>query len=813
MLRRLLLPLTLLATLLPAAVASASLRVDVLTPFGLTVTQSSRGGGTIVLENRALGFSTPQGFFHVTEVVGRRKVGGNRQLTLATDDPAGRRLTLRIDKAGNGIQALRATVPGATSVRIGFQTRTGERYLGFGERSDSVDQRGRAPEMYVSDGPFSKDSRVIVSNTIPPAGYRDRDDASYYPIPWLLSTGGYGALVDNDETSRFDIGKSDNGAWTAEVDADSLRLRLFEGPTPASALRRFTNATGRQPAPSAPWAYGPWFQTGQPSRVPVKEEQGYLDKLRKADAPVSVAETQTRYLPCGLDRGNERYEQQRVRAFQKRGLAVLTYVNPMLCERYEPLFSAAAGSGALQKGPSGAPRTFDSFVGGVGPNGFSVLPVAQFDFLAKAGRDAYGETVDRLIKTGHDGWMEDFGEYTPADVVAPDGTPSAQLHNRYPRDYHCAVAAHLKASPPSRPVVRFQRSGWTGAAKCASNVWGGDPTTGFGFDGLSSSLTNALSMGLSGVSRWGSDVGGYDTIGNDPKLTPELLKRWIQFGAVSGVMRTKLSGIAIPQYERPQIFDKGIVGVWRRYAKLHTQLYPYIAAADKRYREQALPLMEHLALEDPSDPKATAAEDEFLFGPDLLAAPIVKQGARSRRVYLPRGRWLDFAKAVDYSEQDGSYHVAAGRTTPGKRTVRVRAPLDTLPLFVRSGAVLPLLPATVDTLADYTGKGVTRLKDRAGELTLLAFPRGESTSRMYEGERLHSVVRGREWRLRIAGSRTRTYRVEAATAELRFRPCRVSVGGKLLRRGAWRLTHGGDVLELRARTKRAIVRVRGCGQR
>ena len=103
--------------------------------------------------------------------------------------------------------------------------------------------------------------------------------------------------------------------------------------------------------------------------------------------------------------------------------------------------------------------------------------------------------------------------------------------------------------------MRFQRSGWTGAARCAQVVWGGDPTTTWGFDGLSSAVKQALSIGMSGVSRWGSDIGGYDTLGNNPQLTPELLKRWIEFGAVSGVMRTKLSGIAIPSYTRPQIFD------------------------------------------------------------------------------------------------------------------------------------------------------------------------------------------------------------------------------------------------------------------
>ena len=139
-----------------------------------------------------------------------------------------------------------------------------------------------------------------MKGVIPPWGYRPRPDATYYPIPWLLSSRGYGVLDRDDVTSRFDLRGS---RWTVASDGASLHLAFFAGPTPAAALARFTRDTGRQPAPAAPWAYGPWFQTGQPSKVPLKEEAGFLAKLRRAHAPVSAAETQMRYLPCGLDRG------------------------------------------------------------------------------------------------------------------------------------------------------------------------------------------------------------------------------------------------------------------------------------------------------------------------------------------------------------------------------------------------------------------------------------------------------------------------------------------------------------------------------
>src|SRR5207244_3645390 len=140
--------------------------------------------------------------------------------------------------------------------------------------------------------------------------------------------------------------------------------------------------------------------------------------------------------------------------------------------------------------------------------------------------------------------------------------------------YHCAAAA---ATAGRLPVARFVRSGWTGVAPCAPVVWGGDPTTSFGFDGLASAVRQGLSMGLSGISRWGSDIGGYFSLFGR-KLTPELLDRWIELGAASGVMRTEANGLGQPRAERPQISDPAILPVWRRWTRWRTRLYPYLAA-------------------------------------------------------------------------------------------------------------------------------------------------------------------------------------------------------------------------------------------
>src|SRR4051812_21512279 len=711
-------------------------------------------------------------------------------------------LTLRVAPAGDGVIRVRTT-----GDAISFAAARDEVFSGFGERSNLVDFRGHDVLDYVADGPYQEQDRQFPKAASPPWGARDRDDDTYFPVPWLLSSRGYGVLLGNDEESTFDLGESDPGRWSARVPGAALDARVFAGPRPADALRRMTALTGRQPAAPAPWAYGPWLQTGQPNTVPLAEEAQIVKAFRDADAPVSAAETQMHFLPCGAQRGNEAYERARTAQFHAAGLAHLAYFNSHLCASYQPVFDEATRAGVLQRdAASGRPWTYPAFVGGSGPAGFTEEPIAQFDFTAPGAEGFYERLVREAGDQGKDGWMEDFGEYTPPFIAPADGTPAAQVHNRYPRDYHCAVDAIARRL--GKPLVRFQRSGWTGAARCAVNVWGGDPTTVWGFDGLASAVRQALTAGMSGVSRWGSDIGGYTSFGPAEQLDRELLHRWIELGAVSGVMRTKRSGLAFPSYARPQVFDRESLPVWRRYAKLHTQLNPYLQAADAEYRETGLPLIRHGLLTDPGDARAIRADDQFELGHDLLAAPVTTPGARERRLYAPAGMWVDWWRSVRM-DAGGAFLPGRPRVLDGLRDRVLPAPEDELPLLVRAGAVLPLLSADVDTLAPYHSAGVVAADERGDRLTLLAFPRGRWTGRLGARGRLGSTEgRHRRWVLSVSGGRPRTYTLRAALGTLRrpFRPRRVTVDGRRLR--GWRYDRATSVLTATVRARgRAIVRV------
>ena len=146
----------------------------------------------------------------------------------------------------------------------------------------------------------------------------------------------------------------------------------------------------------------------------------------------------------------------------------------MVCANYEPRYGPAVDADALTETKVGTPYNYR-----YGANFDDLFIVGQYDFFEPAGRELYGDALLEAVGDGYDGWMEDFGEYTPLDSVSNETIDGTRAHNEYAREYHCAAWDAIKDL--DRPIVRFQRSGWTGAAKCAQVVWGGDPTTGFGF--------------------------------------------------------------------------------------------------------------------------------------------------------------------------------------------------------------------------------------------------------------------------------------------------------------------------------------------
>jgi alpha-glucosidase (family GH31 glycosyl hydrolase) len=463
----------------------------------------------------------------------------------------------------------------------------------------------------------------------------------------------------------------------------------------------------------------------------------------------------------------------------------------MVCFSYQPVFSQGQSAGALLENRLGQPY----------PIHYNQYSVAEIDFTAAAGRRLYHRLLQEAVSNGYDGWMEDFGEYTPPDSIGHDGTPGAALHNLYPRLYHCAAYAVTSHQP--RPVIEFDRSGWTGSARCSPVVWSGDPTTDWSFDGLSGMVAQGINYGYSGVGFYGSDIGGYFAI-TAPPTTPELLDRWLEFGAFSGVMRTESEGLTVSHGRRAQIWDPQVAPIWRRYAKLRTQLYPYVTAAARRYETDGVPLMESLGLAYPDDPASWQGPPRYLFGPDLLVVPVIAPGARATTTPLPAGQWRSLWQAVSYDRRTGSFHLRAAPPLHVRATVR--APLEEIPAFVRSGTLLALVPADVATLTRY-GQGVVHLSDRARRLHVLAWPSGRSSANAL-GTHLRSDLTRRRWTLLVSGAPPVALDLESAlpgcVSGLTWNGRGVARAQFSRRGGVVRVTLRGDGTLTAARSCRAI---------
>ena len=738
-------------------------------------------------------------WFHATRAT-VRPTGGGLEADVATDDPLGHRLALvieplreggvRIDARVEGPLAERASLSGAA-----FEAAPGERYLGFGERSNAADQTGNRVFSWAEEGPFSGGNYQDELNVVlPDYTFPNGPTTTNFPIPWLVSTRGFGVLVEQTERSYFNLLSERPDAWLAEVEAPRLRLAVFAGPRPADVVRRYSDFAGRQPRPK-PWIFGPWFQP-----TLEKEPLELARRFRADDVPVSVAQTYTHYLPCGVHRGSEQAERERVDAYHRLGFKITTYFNPHVCTTYHPVYDEAAARGLLVKNQAGQPYVLS--------NPFTAdQQISEIDFTHPDGPAFYGSLLDEALAAGYDGWMEDFGEYTPTDSVFANGETGRSMHNRYPVIYHRASTDHSAARAPAV----FIRSGFHGVQPHARVVWGGDPTEDWSCtDGICAAVHQLLSTGLSGIAYQGSDIGGFHAVVNG-RTTDELNARWIEVGAISGVMRTQANGYSVrySREDRSQVWHEAVYPVWKRWTRLRTRLYPYIAGASAQYQANGLPIARHLSLVFPEDGTAARQQRELMFGDWLLAAPVLEPDARTRRLYLPPGRWVDLWRSVRY-QPSGQLLLGAARLLDGGRETTVPAPLDELPLMARAGALIALAPREVDTLADQAAAGVVGLRDRSRSRELLAFPRGSSSAWFDGDERIASREGHGTWTLRLRGSRTRSWGLAASFATLKrpFRPCSVTLDGKPLRR--WRWLRKERVLRAVLRTRSGRLVARGC---
>ncbi len=550
----------------------------------------------------------------------------------------------------------------ATEARVTLALADNESIFGVGESSGTFNKRGLIRDFWNID--VGGHSRTVY------AGLRHL----YVSVPFALSLRhgrAAGIFWDNPSRQSWDIGQTEFTRWKLSASVGEIDLYLFLGPTCEAVLSRFTDLTGRMPLPPL-WALG--YQQCRYSYETQARVEEVARTFRRRKIPCDVLYLDIHYMDgyrvftFGTRFPHPEKMLARLRA---QGFHVVAIVDPGVKD--DPRFAVLRRGlkhDAFVKAADGK----KDYLGEVWPG-----RVRFPDFLNPPARAWWGEEQGRFQARGIAGFWNDMNE--PADFSAPGKDfpgrcvhrtakghrPHAAVHNVYGSEMaRASYEGALAHAPNQRPFV-ITRAGYAGLQRHAV-VWTGDNDS--SWEHLADSVQMLLNLGLSGVPFCGADVGGFHH-----NATGELLVRWTQLAAFTPFFRNHSNIGTIDQ--EPWAFGPEVERICQRYIELRYQLLPYFYGLFRQAHRQGTPIIRPLLWHYPNDPLAVAAGDQFLLGADLLVAPVLRQGAAARSVYLPSGTWFDFW---------------TGERFRGGRHILAEAPLVQLPLYVRAGAILPLGP-------------------------------------------------------------------------------------------------------------------------
>lgn len=493
-----------------------------------------------------------------------------------------------------------------------------------------------------------------------------------YPEPTVLCSAGWALSLANAEYAELDAsvaGRLRVHVWSGEITID-----LFEG-APADLVRQLGARFG--PRAALPeWALGG-------AVVGLKQGERSFDRLEAlidAGAAVSglwcedwvgIRETSFgRRLFWDWQWNAARYPDlpARIAALKALGIRFLGYVNPYLAVD-GPLYPEAVAQGFFAKRlDSDAPYLVD----------FGEFDAGVVDFTNPAAAAWFAEEVigRRMLDFGLDGWMADFGEYLPTDLRLFDGDPMRE-HNRWPVRWAEVNARAVASRGRTGDVLWFMRAGHTGVQAHCPLLWAGDQSVDFSrHDGIGTVITASLSSGLVGNAFSHSDVGGYTSLFGNVR-SAELILRWYELGAFSPVFRTHEGNRPDDNLQIDSTPE--LVAGFVRWSRIHAALAPYVQHLVAEAQATGLPAQRALFLHYPQDRETFTIQDQFLYGADMMVAPVIEEGAAGRRVYLPEGTWRHIWSGADY--------------TPGWHDVP--APIGQPPVFYRPESAFAALFAGV----------------------------------------------------------------------------------------------------------------------
>jgi alpha-D-xyloside xylohydrolase len=479
-----------------------------------------------------------------------------------------------------------------------------EKIHGFGESFTQFNKRGQKVVLWADDANGTQ------------------NETMYKPVPFYMSSRGYGVFMHHTTPITVDVGKYYNPVNSMMIGDDEADLFFFIG-NPKEILDEYTDLTGKAPMPPL-WTFGFWM-----SRITYFSEadgREVINKLREYEIPADVLHFDTGWF--GVDwRADYKFPKNRfpdpekmIRDFRDDGFHISLWQLPYMTPKNE-LYGELIENGYAVKDRKGNIPVEDAII----------------DFSNPGAVKWYQGKIKPLIEMGVGAIKVDFGEAAPEAGLYASGKTGWYEHNLYPLRYNKAVSDI--AREVNGEGLIWARSAWAGSQRYPVH-WGGDPAT--TDTAMSATLRAGLSIGLTGFSFWSHDIGGFVT------AAPEnLYRRWTPFGMLTSHVRSHGDPPTEP-WEYGNEFLEG----FRKADNMRYRLMPYIYSQAKHSSEHGLPMLRALFVEFPDDPGSWLIDDQYLFGSDLLVAPLF-ENMDERNVYLPPGTWIDYQSGKEYA---GGWH-------------------------------------------------------------------------------------------------------------------------------------------------------------
>ncbi|MBI4976583.1 MAG: DUF4968 domain-containing protein [Spirochaetes bacterium] len=522
--------------------------------------------------------------------------------------------------------AVRCNEDFAYRIAATFSLAHDEKIFGCGESFTRLDKRGQS----------------IPLCTVDPHGVQS--STMYKPVPFFMSSRGYGMFVHASTPMTFDFGARYDGAATLYLGDEMLDLFIFIG-EPKEILSAYTTLTGKSPLPPL-WSFGLWM-----SRITYKSEEETRDvakELRSHRIPCDVIHLDTGWFEtdwqCDYRFSPARFTDpaKMIADLRKDGFHFCLWQLPYFTPKNR-LFGEIVARGLAVLDAAGGLPTEDAIL----------------DFSNPSTVAWYRNHLASLFDMGVEAIKADFGEAAPLHGMYASGKTGWFEHNLYPLRYNETVFS-ITDEKTGAGII-WGRSAWAGSQRYPLH-WGGDAEN--TDSGMAASLRGGLSLGLCGFTFWSHDIGGF------VKVSPEeLYRRWLPFG-----MLTSHSRCHGKPPKEPWLYNESFTDAFRAAAELKYRLMPYVYAQAAASAREGYPMVRTLFFEYPDDRTSWLIEDEYFFGTDMLVAPLMDEGTSARDVYIPPGIWIDYQ--TDRRFDGGQWHHISAGAIP-------------IVLLIRNGSVLP----------------------------------------------------------------------------------------------------------------------------